>query len=222
MGLEWPEIGPPSTRARGAPETAALGRSPRSAVVAPGRLGTSWAIRRRVRPRRRARLHRRRAGILDPSLTSQSREMGKVEAPQQGRIAMLPFPSGQRCSALAVAVLLALAAATVASAQPPRAEPTRGGAMPSAARVTTGTEAVGSMAPMQYAVFFCRVSGPGQAKVPCGCGDGGGVAHSGHSAEHRTDNAKLEHPAAAGHRETPMVMQAGRCLVARPPWQRQR
>jgi len=67
---------------------------------------------------------------------------------------MLPFPSGQRCSTLALAVLLALAAPTVASAQPPRAAPTCGGAMPPAARVTIGTEAVGPMAPMQYAVYF--------------------------------------------------------------------
>jgi len=66
-------------RARGAPQTAPIRRLPRSVVVASRRLGTGRAVRRCPATRRRTRIHRRRAGILDPSLTSQSRDMGKVE-----------------------------------------------------------------------------------------------------------------------------------------------
>ena len=77
---------------------------------------------------------------------------------------MLSVPSGHRCRLLAVAALLALGAPTAVSAQPPQTAPTRGGA--TGARAGAGTETARPMAPMRFAVFFCRVSGSGHGASP--------------------------------------------------------
>ena len=72
---------PPPAPARPLPaEADAAGRSVRGAVVAPRCLGSGRTASAPSSHRRRARLHRLRAGVLDPRLISQRRDMGKVEA----------------------------------------------------------------------------------------------------------------------------------------------